>query len=188
MCRTDIIGRHMNCDQCHKPAVVHEVTVQGGVKTEVHLCEEHAAAAGFSVGVQPGPIDQLLTQFVVCSKTKGERPRRTSRACCRTCGTSFASFRRTGLLGCSDCYTAFERHLAGMIERAQNGATSHAGKCPRRGGASIDRQLRVQRLFKELEDAVAAEQYERAAELRDRLRDLKPDLAPPQTRGSADPA
>jgi protein arginine kinase activator len=178
----------MNCDQCDKPAVVHEVTVKGGVKTEVHLCEDHAAAAGFTIGTQAGPIDQLLTQFVVCNKT--EKTRRSNRMSCRTCGTSFSKFRRTGLLGCPDCYTAFERHLAGMIERAQNGASSHAGKCPRRGGASIDRQLRIQRLFKELEDAVASEQYERAAELRDRLRDLKPDMTPPgaATHGSADPA
>jgi protein arginine kinase activator len=164
----------MNCDLCNKVAAVHEVTVKNGVKNEVHLCEEHAAAAGIDI---PGhqPIDQLLTQFVVCKSAAGG----TKRAC-RTCRTTFRSFRQTGMLGCPDCYQAFERQLAPMIERAQNGATSHAGKCPRRLGTSIDRQLSVKRLFRELEDAVAAEQYERAAELRDRLRDLDSSASFPE--------
>ena len=74
------------------------------------------------------------------------------------------------MLGCPDCYETFERQLTPMIERAQNGGTSHAGKCPRRVGVSLDRQLQIQRLIKEMEDAVAAEQYERAAELRDLAR------------------
>ena len=38
------------CDLCDKPAVVHEVTVKNGVKKEMHLCEEHADAAGIDPG------------------------------------------------------------------------------------------------------------------------------------------
>ncbi|MBT8486980.1 MAG: hypothetical protein HKO59_09560 [Phycisphaerales bacterium] len=172
----------MKCDRCNKPAVVHEVTVKDGVKTEMHLCEEHASAKGIALPDET-PINQLLTQFVIC---KENRPARSRRIRCQTCGTAFASFRRSGLLGCSDCYGAFEEHLGPMIERAQNGGTSHAGKCPRRGGATIDQQLHIQRLFKELEDAVASEEYEKAAQLRDRLRDLNPDpteSAPPPAAG-----
>jgi len=166
-----MIDLAMKCDLCESPAVVHELRVKGGVKTEVHLCQEHAAAAGVNM---PGkqPIKQLLTQFVIC---KGEKRPGTKKVC-RTCGTTLSSFRQSGVLGCADCYDTFEEQLGPLIERAQNGAASHAGKCPTRGGESIDRQLRIQRLFKELEHAVAAEQYERAAELRDRLRDLEPDV------------
>jgi protein arginine kinase activator len=159
----------IKCDLCDKPAVVHEVTIKHGVKKEVHLCQEHANEAGIAM---PGhqPINQVLTQYVI---SKGEKPKRTARKSCPTCGMSFAEFRQKGVVGCPDCYEAFERQLAPMIERAQNGATSHSGKCPARGGASIDRQLQIQRMIKELEDAVAAEQYERAAELRDRLREME---------------
>ena len=56
-----------------------------------------------------------------------------------------------------------------MIERAHNGGNHHTGKTPNRAGTSIDRQLLIQRLVRELDHAVAAEQYERAAQLRDRL-------------------
>ena len=163
----------MKCDLCDKPAVVHEVTVKNGVKNELHLCEEHASAAGIAMPGQQ-PISDLLTKLVVGHEGRASRPNRKA---CRTCGMKFSQFRHTGLLGCPECYDAFEEVLGPMIERAQNGALSHAGKCPRRGGASIDRHLHAQRLFRELEDAVAAEQYERAAELRDRLRDLDPKVA-----------
>jgi protein arginine kinase activator len=172
---------YMTCDLCDKPAVVHEVTVKNGVKSEVHLCEEHADAAGIDLAGHQ-PHSQMLTKFVIC---KEERRSPASRRTCRACGTSFRTFRHTGVLGCPLCYDTFSEHLGPMIERAQNGGTSHGGKCPRRGGASIDRQLRVQRLFQELEAAVAAEQYERAAELRDQLRELQPEARTPGRPGMA---
>jgi protein arginine kinase activator len=164
------------CDHCDKPAVVHEVTVKNGVKSEVHLCHEHALEAGVAMPTHQ-PINQLLTQFVISQSGKGKsKPKtRSKRKTCRNCGMTFAKFRQNGTLGCSDCYTAFEEHLAPLIERAQNGATHHRGKTPLRAGASVDRQLLVQQLVKELDQAVAAEQYERAAQLRDRLRNFAPE-------------
>jgi len=172
----------MTCDLCNQPAVVHEVTVKNGVKNEVHLCASHADAAGIDLAGQQ-PINQILAQLVVCKEES--KPRGGGRRVCRTCGTSFRSFRQSGMLGCPQCYDTFAENLGPMIERAQNGGTSHGGKCPRRGGASIDRRLRVQRLFRELEEAIAAEQYERAAELRDRLHELEPDVRPPGCTGVA---
>ncbi len=158
------------CDHCDKPAVVHEVTVKNGVKAEIHLCQEHAQEAGVSMPTYQ-PINQLLTQFVISQADKAKAKAR-SRKTCSNCGMTFARFRQAGTLGCPECYQAFEEQLTPLIERAQNGATHHRGKTPRRAGASVDRQLFVQELVKELDQAVAAEQYERAAQLRDRLRNL----------------
>ena len=170
----------MKCDLCNKAAVVHEVTVRSGVKREVHLCETHAREAGI---VMPGqqPINQLLTQFVIAQSGK---PARTANKACTGCGLTFAQFRQTGRVGCAECYSAFEAELGPLIERAQNGGTHHTGKTPRRAGTSIDRQLLIQRLVKELDHAVAAEQYERAAKLRDRLNgmDIKTRPAPEAKR------
>ena len=174
------------CDLCERPAVVHEITVRNGVKKETHLCEHHAGAMGVAM---PGnqPMDEILE---ACAKTKLARPLRSTRRVCRTCGLKFTAFRQSGLLGCSACYDAFEAELGPMIERAQNGGASHAGKCPERGGASIDGRLQIERLVRELEDAVAAEQYERAAELRDRMHDLRVEISDsctsnPQSEGQA---
>jgi protein arginine kinase activator len=167
----------MNCDYCDKPAVVHEMTVKNGIKKEVHLCQEHAAEVGIDLPEQQ-PITQLLTHVTI-SQAPGRR--RRERRVCPTCETSYAEFRKTGTLGCPDCYEAFDALLSPLIERAQNGATHHAGKTPRRAGCSIDRQLHVQRLLKELDCAVAAEQYERAAQIRDQICTLR---TPQTTEGS----
>lgn len=156
----------MKCDLCNKPAVVHEVTVRSGIKKEVHLCEHHAREAGITMPGQQ-PINQLLTQFVIAQS--GAKPARAAAKVCSGCGLNFAQFRQTGRVGCPMCYSSFEKELGPLIERAQNGGSHHTGKTPRRAGTSIDRQLLIQRLVKELDHAVASEQYERAAKLRDRL-------------------
>lgn len=167
----------MKCDLCDKSAVVHEVTIQDGVKREVHLCETCARDAGVSIPAHK-PIEQVLSQFVV---SKPKRSRRSSAAVtCEGCGHRLADFRQSGLLGCAKCYETFERDLVAVIERAQNSGTAHAGKCPRRLGTSIDRQLTIQRLVRDLEHAVSSEQFERAAELRDRLSTLESNLKLPE--------
>ncbi len=172
------------CDHCDKPAVVHELVQKGGVKREIHLCLEHAQEAGVALPASQ-PINQLLKQFVMTTAKAGV----TAAKSCPACGLSFARFRQAGTLGCPDCYRAFEELLAPLIERAHNGATQHRGKAPRRAAGSVDRQLVVQQLMKELDQAVASEQYERAAELRDRLRTLKLDprapAGPEQAPGAA---
>jgi protein arginine kinase activator len=157
----------MKCDKCNKAAVVHEVIVKAGVRREIHLCGDHAQEAGIDL---PTPINQLLTHCVIAQA--GRAAGQTAKAC-PTCGLTFSEFRHNGVLGCSDCYTAFQEQLSPLIERAQNGGTHHSGKTPRRAGGSLDRQLQIRQLVKELDDAVAAEQYERAAKLRDRLMSLE---------------
>jgi len=175
------------CDLCNRSAVVHEVTVRGGVKHEVHLCEHHAREAGVALPAQPA-LNQLLTQFVIAQTAKASAtagagdskgPDAKAKPCvsvkaCAGCGLSFAQFRQVGRLGCAHCYLTFEQELTTLIERAQSGARHHCGKTPRRSGASLDRDLLIQRLARELDQAVAAEQYERAAELRDHLTGLDP--------------
>lgn len=162
------------CDFCDKAAVVHEVTVKKGIRKEIHLCKECAEKAGIALP-GPQPIKQVLTQFVISQQT-GQPRRAKSRATCPECGMTLAHFRQSHVLGCPDCYEAFERQIGPLIENTQNGGTHHVGKTPRRAGGSIDRQRLIQRLAKELQNAVAAEQYERAAELRDRLLSLEEEI------------
>jgi protein-arginine kinase activator protein McsA len=91
---------------------------------------------------------------------------------CPGCGLPFADFRQTGLLGCPACYDAFMPQIGAMIERAQAGAVHHVGRSPQRLEGMADRVALRKRLMQELETAIAAEQYERAARLRDQLQGL----------------
>jgi protein arginine kinase activator len=65
---------------------------------------------------------------------------------------------------------AFEAALAPLLERAQEGATHHVGKAPRRAGTGEQRQQLLTRMRKRLAEAVESEDYELAARLRDDLR------------------
>jgi protein arginine kinase activator len=162
----------MKCDHCDKPAVVHEVVIKGGVTSEVHLCAEHAAQKGYQVPTVP--VTQLLAQFAgqvpAIAASQSRRPATPAR--CGGCGLGFAEFRQTGVLGCPGCYEAFMPQIATVIERAQSGAVHHVGRAPRRLEGLADRAAARSRLVQELEAAVTAEQYERAASLRDQLKKL----------------
>jgi protein arginine kinase activator len=160
------------CDHCSKPAVVHNTVIVNGTMNELHLCEEHAVQAGIQM---PGaaPIKELLGQLA--QTVPGGRPRGPA---CPECGHPFADFKSSGLLGCASCYDAFAATIGPVVERAHGGATQHVGRVPLLGAAAGERTAAVQRLLKELESCIAAEQYERAARLRDRIREMRAEGTP----------
>lgn len=159
----------MKCDNCNKSATVHLTEIKGGKKIEKHLCEQCAAQnEGYPVKSHM-PINELLTNFVMAHSGM---PKETAGGCDQ-CGITWAEFRQSGLLGCQNDYSVFEKDLAPLLQRAHEGATHHLGKVPaRRGGSGVPakRQLDLVRLRKELGKAVEAEDYERAAKLRDQIR------------------
>lgn len=161
------------CDKCDRPATYHAVEIIKGKKIEKHLCDQHAAADGLGIKSAHAPINELLTNFV--KATSGtSKPATTLDLTCPDCGLSFSSFRDKSLMGCPGCYKAFEAPLTGLLERAHEGGNHHVGKVPRRGGsASEQRQLQISRIRKRLNDAVEAEDYELAAQLRDDLNQLE---------------
>ncbi|MCC7192870.1 MAG: UvrB/UvrC motif-containing protein [Phycisphaeraceae bacterium] len=161
------MGLKRKCDLCAKDAVHHEVSIIKGQKVEKHLCEDHAAEQGVVKSfTSHTPINELLTNFV--KKHSGMTTQ--TEIVCDNCGMTFAKFREHGLLGCPQCYTAFDAVLSPLIERAHEGATHHIGKVPRRAGPGEQRQNDLLLMRKRLAEAVAAEDYELAARLRDDLR------------------
>jgi len=156
------------CDKCGKPATVHLTEIISGEKIEKHLCEDCAAAEGITVKANL-PISQLLEDFILQSAGRED----VSELQCDVCGLSFSEFRQRGVLGCPNDYDAFSDALDPMLQQAQEGAVQHMGKVPKRSGEAQQKQASVLRLRAELKKAVAAENYERAAELRDRLKEME---------------
>jgi len=154
------------CDKCDAEATVHEVVIKNGAKVTKHLCETHAKEEGIAVHSH-APINELITKFVMSHTGKEQAPSETE--CCEECGMTWSEFRQSGLLGCGRCYRTFEEQLGPLIERAHDGGTHHSGKAPKRAEGLIDRERRIASLRKKLTEAVRAEQYERAASLRDEL-------------------
>lgn len=156
------------CDKCDQPATHHSVEIIKGEKIEKHLCDLHAAEeGGMAIKAVHTPINELLTNFV---KQHSGTPQVGTELQCDHCGLTFAQFRESSLMGCPDCYKAFEGPLSPLLERAHEGGTHHIGKVPRRAGAGEQRQAQLTRMRRRLDDAVAAEDYELAARLRDDIR------------------
>ena len=159
----------MKCDNCNKPATVHLTEIKNGKKIEKHLCEQCAAASEGIPVKGHTPINELLTNFVMAHSGLPKE----GAAGCEQCGISWAEFRQSGLLGCHHDYQQFEKDLTPLLQRAHEGATHHVGKVPaRRGGSGVPmkRQIDLAKLRKELAKAVEGEDYERAAKLRDQIR------------------
>lgn len=157
------------CDQCDRPATHHSVEIVEGEKIEKHLCEQHAQQEGMLIKAAHTPINELLTNFVKLQCGSQDLRELT----CETCGVTFADFREDSLLGCMNCYNVFEQLLEPLLERAHEGATRHVGKVPSRAAAGDQMQNQMLRMRKQLDEAVANENYELAARLRDDIHCLE---------------
>ena len=161
----------MKCDNCKNVATVHLTEIKNGKRIEKHLCEQCASQSEGLISKTHMPINELLTNFVMAHS--GIQNKQQEGLVCEQCVISWSEFRQTGLLGCEHDYAFFDKDLSPLLQRAHEGATHHLGKVPtRRGGTSVPakRQVDVGRLRKELTRAVEAEDYERAAKLRDQIR------------------
>jgi protein arginine kinase activator len=165
----------MTCDNCGSTdAVIHLTQIVNNEMTECHLCEKCAAAKGLET--QEGSPGFPLTDFLAQMGGEGERPEAGKAGTCDFCGLTFDDFRDTGRLGCPHCYATFEGHLRGLLRRI-HGGTQHVGKVylpP--DPTATEKEKRLEGLRRKLDRAVAAENFERAAELRDEIRALEPTV------------
>jgi protein arginine kinase activator len=91
---------------------------------------------------------------------------------CEKCGMSFEEFQKVGKLGCSHCYDVFSERLKPILKRL-HGAVEHSGKITGKASESIKLSREIQKLKDLLNEAIKNEQYEKAAELRDKIRSLE---------------
>jgi protein arginine kinase activator len=156
------------CEFCPEPATVHITDMKRGKYRELHLCEK-CAEKEQSVKWQK---QMSLEEYIkgVIAAYAGSLSGDLAKLECPHCGTKYMEFRAQGRLGCPADYTVFHKGLAPLLERI-HGKVTHVGKAPRRGSAAPGRQSELVRLRRELQAAVAQEDYETAAVLRDRLRE-----------------
>ena len=94
---------------------------------------------------------------------------------CEQCGMTYAEFRKGGMLGCANCYKAFKTPLTALLQRV-HGNTQHAGRVPGGVHSGTSIRMNIDRLKQKLQKAVADEEYEQAAKLRDTIRALTMQL------------
>jgi len=166
----------MLCEKCQKrPAVVHFAQIVNNQKTEMHLCEVCAGElqAQSHIFSPQFNLQNFLSGLLTSDFGGTLSPTGTQK--CESCGMPEENFIRSGLLGCSNCYSSFGNRLKNVLKRIQ-GTNTHTGKVPHRigGKALINKEIRT--LKARLEKAVLNEDFENAALIRDNIRELEKKL------------
>lgn len=160
----------MLCDICgKKEATVHLTEIVNDNVTKLHLCEECAKEKGSEMEEHFGLSDLLAGLADLGANIE---PETMDAVKCPNCGATYFDFKKTGRLGCSDCYEAFKSQLASLLKRI-HGADRHIGKVPLRIGKSVKDTRTLQDMKMRMEKAIQAEQFEEAAKLRDQIKELE---------------
>ncbi len=169
----------MLCQQCQKnKAVVHLTKIVNDKKTEMHLCQECANKKGeLEVALEPNfslhhlfagllDLEEFETAVDIPSSTKIQ---------CEGCGLTYAQFSQIGRLGCARCYEQFGEKLGVLLKRI-HGSTQHTGKVPERSGSLIKVKKEIEKLRFSLQERILNEEFEEAAVLRDKIRELDKEV------------
>jgi protein arginine kinase activator len=177
----------MLCDNCgEREAAIHLTQIENNTVTKLHLCEQCAAEKGVETeaSVAKFPLGDFLASLG--KSGAGEAGDGAAAGTCPACGATLQDFRQTGRLGCAQCYTTFETNLRDLLRRL-HGSSQHAGEryeppagvvggaagTPVAPGVAAGPAGAVGELREQLRRAIAEENFELAAELRDRLKVLE---------------
>ena len=170
----------MICDECGiRPAKFHLVTITNDERNERNLCPICMAKYQKKLpGIDFSNLAGILSSVLNPSGTrKGvELNERYEALQCEQCGMTYAEFSKSGMLGCSACYGAFREPLSTLIQQI-HGNLQHAGRIPNTVKRDVSIRANIERLRQQLQRAIAQEEYEKAATLRDTIRSLQSQLS-----------
>ena len=185
----------MLCKICNKnPATIHIQEIVNGEKKTLHICAECAAKKskedpvlqGFNLAEMlyslSGQMGAGASDKPEPLKTGDELTGQQPQMVCPKCGWDSEKFRKTGRLGCAGCYDVFSEIISPALSNMHRGVL-HVGKVPGLDGSSDGasrRAMEIMKLQRELEECVRREEFERAAEIRDRVNALRTDVASKQ--------
>ncbi len=167
----------MLCEECReKNAVVFLKLAVNNKVTELHLCPACAAKKGMGFGLETGAFNISDIVGNMSGYFKDFLPPEKKTLRCGACGLKYSEFKETGRLGCPDCYLSFETQLGELMSRI-HGASQHLGRVYQGGPAlklsKAETARRLEELRGALHDAVAKEDFEGAARLRDAIKQLE---------------
>ena len=121
---------------------------------------------------RPISLSELAKKLIVSGTGTLREPSPADKQVCPICQITFLEFRNSGRLGCPYDYEVFRDELMPLLENI-HGETRHSGKVPRRAPRNTQQQTTLIQLRNELKRAVAAEDYEAAARLRDKIKGIE---------------
>jgi len=173
----------MTCDICgKKKATVHLTEIVDEQMSEMHLCEECARQKSSQMEQQFGLAD-LLAGLSDTAKPAASKEGDKNVLKCSRCALPYEDFRKFGRLGCGECYTSFKEHLTGLLRKI-HGSNKYLGKTPvmyqekptaalPEGATALLPSDALADLKQQLHSAIAGEDFEKAAQIRDKIRNLE---------------
>ncbi|MDW7651134.1 MAG: UvrB/UvrC motif-containing protein [Bacillota bacterium] len=166
----------MLCQVCRKkPATVHLTQIVDDEQSVQHLCEQCAREKGdFQFDASPPfSIQNLLTGLMnLDAQPSGQVVGFPTKTQCENCGLTYAQFGQIGRFGCSYCYPTFGERLLPLMRRI-HGSTQHVGKVPARAGGAVKIRRSIDEMRQQLQQLVTNEEFEQAAHLRDKIRQME---------------
>lgn len=167
----------MKCQKCGaNNANTHVKTIINGEFKEYDLCNDCAKKMGYTnvFSDMEDEFSNFLGSFF-----GNVLPARTQATRCEFCGTTYPEIAKTGHVGCAKCYDVFADELYPSIRRI-HGNTTHCGKNSKRAEnakaekpAEQTKEDKIKALKAELDKAVKEQNFEHAAELRDKIKEME---------------
>lgn len=165
----------MKCFKCGKNEATTQYTkIVNGVKSQTFLCSECAGLVEekeFNFGFE-NDLNNFFSGFF---GTLPQAQPKKKEDVCPFCNMSFSDFLKDSRLGCAVCYETFSEKLAGPFKQI-HGSSFHTGKVPERAGKEIKNTRKLKKLEDELSVCIEKQEFEKAAELRDKIKELKESM------------
>ena len=173
----------MQCDICgKKKATVHLTEIVDQQMSEMHLCEECARQKSVQMEQQFGLADLLAgladmgAKGTATTKETAAAAAKTAAITCAKCGTTYDDFRKFGRLGCGHCYISFKEQLDALLKKI-HGSNHHLGKMiakSKKSSAAVKgKKDDLSSLRQDLQEAIHSEDFEKAATIRDKIREME---------------
>lgn len=178
----------MLCQKCHKKtASVFISSIINGQETKMYLCSDCAKDYPlFNFNFQePFSIKDVMDKFNIDDNSLSEDEynklleidkdsidKSGKEIICPNCYSTYDEYRETGKLGCSKCYEAFEKQLKPILKNIY-GYEDYIGKIPKNSDNEIYISNEIRILKEDLNRAVEQEEYEKAADIRDKIKELE---------------
>jgi len=161
----------MVCQNCQKrEASVLFAQIENGKRSGMYLCTECAKEKEQVNIFSTFSISDFYSGFMGEPDLKQyESDTVPKKVVCDKCGMSYEEFQRVGRLGCYNCYDVFSEKLKPLLKRL-HGNLEYKGKFPAKISKSIIDSKEIENLKEQLNKAIQIEEYEKAAEFRDKIR------------------
>ena len=164
----------MKCQNCGiNEATTHIKQTINGHKSEVWLCQKCAGEENVFSAFKPAndyDFENFFSNFWGASTPALKQT--PTESICKTCGTTLRDIQSRGKLGCSDCYATFKQILQRPLKEI-HGSVAHTGKLPKRAEKGLRLNYEIDKLKDELSRAVLDQNFEMAAELRDKIKEME---------------